>query len=140
MLITPRAFREQVKKHGGEDAGPGADASAAIQHLLGHGVAAWLTAQRPHPRIHPTGESPEFQVCTPMDQISIKTPNPECRLSRVSGLCNHGNKYLKRHQTLNVVCPEFQVCTTMDQISIKIPNPKSRLYWCFIEFTDWRYS
>ncbi len=96
VLITPRAFREQVKKHGGEDAGPGADASAAIQHLLGHGVAARLTAQRPHPRIHPTGESPEFQVCkTTMDQISIKTTNPKCRLYRVSGLYNHGPNIYK---------------------------------------------
>jgi hypothetical protein len=28
----------------------------------------------------------------------------------------------------------------MDQISIKTPNPKCRLYWCLIEFIDWRYS
>jgi hypothetical protein len=28
----------------------------------------------------------------------------------------------------------------MDQISIKTPNPKCRLYWCLIEFMDWRYS
>ncbi len=27
---------------------------------------------------------------------------------------------------------------TMDQITIKTPNPKCRLYWCFIEFIDWR--
>jgi hypothetical protein len=95
VLITPRAFREQVKKHGGEDAGPGADASAPIQHLLGHGVAARQSAQRPHPRIHPTGESPKFQVRATMNQISIKTTNPKCRLSRVSGLCNHGPNIYK---------------------------------------------
>jgi hypothetical protein len=29
---------------------------------------------------------------------------------------------------------------TMDQISIKTPNPKCRLFWCLIEFIDWRYS
>jgi hypothetical protein len=29
---------------------------------------------------------------------------------------------------------------TMDKISIKTPNPKCRLYWCLIEFLDWRYS
>ncbi len=29
---------------------------------------------------------------------------------------------------------------TMDQITIMNPNPKCRLYWCLIEFTDWRYS
>ncbi len=23
---------------------------------------------------------------------------------------------------------------------IKTPNPKCRLYWCLIEFIDWRYS
>jgi hypothetical protein len=100
VLITARAFREQVKKHGGEDAGPGADASAAIQHLLGHGVAARLTAQRPHPRIHPTGESPEFQVCeTTMDLISLRTSKPKCRLSRVSGLYNHGPNIFKDIKT-----------------------------------------
>jgi hypothetical protein len=27
----------------------------------------------------------------------------------------------------------------IDQISIKTPNPKYRLYWCLIEFIDWRY-
>ncbi len=29
---------------------------------------------------------------------------------------------------------------SMDQISTKTPNPKCRLYWCLIEFRDWRYS
>ncbi len=28
----------------------------------------------------------------------------------------------------------------MDQITIKTPIPKCRLYWCLIEFLDWRYS
>ncbi len=28
----------------------------------------------------------------------------------------------------------------MDQISIKTTNSKCRLYWCLIEFIDWRYS
>ncbi len=28
----------------------------------------------------------------------------------------------------------------MDQITIKTPNPSFRLYWCLIEFIDWRYS
>ncbi len=28
----------------------------------------------------------------------------------------------------------------MDQISKKTPSPKCRLYWCLIEFIDWRYS
>ncbi len=28
----------------------------------------------------------------------------------------------------------------MDQITIKTPNPNCRLYWCLIEFVDWRYS
>jgi hypothetical protein len=27
----------------------------------------------------------------------------------------------------------------MDQISIRTPYPKCRLYWCLIEFIDWRY-
>jgi hypothetical protein len=29
---------------------------------------------------------------------------------------------------------------SMEQIAIKTPNPKCRLYWCLIEFIDWRYS
>ncbi len=28
----------------------------------------------------------------------------------------------------------------MDKMSIKTPNPKCCLYWCLIEFIDWRYS
>ncbi len=28
----------------------------------------------------------------------------------------------------------------IDEITIKTPNPKCRLYWCLIEFIDWRYS
>jgi hypothetical protein len=28
----------------------------------------------------------------------------------------------------------------MGQIDKKTPNPKWRLYWCLIEFIDWRYS
>ncbi len=28
----------------------------------------------------------------------------------------------------------------MDEETIKTKNPKCRLYWCLIEFIDWRYS
>jgi hypothetical protein len=34
----------------------------------------------------------------------------------------------------------FSFITIMDQITIKATNPKCRLYWCLIEFIDWRYS
>jgi hypothetical protein len=34
----------------------------------------------------------------------------------------------------------FSMGTAMDQITIKTPIPKCLLYWCLIEFTDWRYS
>ncbi len=37
----------------------------------------------------------------------------------------------------------YTICKTtsiMYQITIKIPSPKFRLYWCFIEFIDWRDS
>jgi hypothetical protein len=27
-----------------------------------------------------------------------------------------------------------------NNITIKTPNPKCRLYWCLIEFIDWRFS
>ncbi len=30
--------------------------------------------------------------------------------------------------------------THMDEGTIKTQNPKCRLYWCLIEFIDWRYS
>jgi hypothetical protein len=30
--------------------------------------------------------------------------------------------------------------STMDYLTIKTPNSKCRLYWCFIEFIDWRHS
>ncbi len=33
-----------------------------------------------------------------------------------------------------------QLPRVMDQITIKTPNPKCHLYWCFIEFIDWRNS
>ncbi len=33
-----------------------------------------------------------------------------------------------------------KIVQAIDQISIKTPNPKCRLYWCLIEFIDWRYS
>jgi hypothetical protein len=28
----------------------------------------------------------------------------------------------------------------MDQVTIMTPNPECRLYWCLIEFIDWRYK
>jgi len=28
----------------------------------------------------------------------------------------------------------------LDEGTIKTPDPKCRLYWCLIQFTDWRYS
>jgi hypothetical protein len=31
-------------------------------------------------------------------------------------------------------------CLPMDLLAVKTPNPKCRLYWCLIEFIDWRYS
>jgi hypothetical protein len=41
------------------------------------------------------------------------------------------------------VSSQFQIMpcpVIMDRISIRTPNPKFRLYWCLIEFIDWRYS
>ncbi len=32
------------------------------------------------------------------------------------------------------------IFTIMDEGTIKTPDPKCRLYWCLIEFVDWRYS
>ncbi len=33
----------------------------------------------------------------------------------------------------------LQKTLPMDQIYIKTSNPECRLYWCLIEFIDWRY-
>ncbi len=35
--------------------------------------------------------------------------------------------------------PKQKTGRSINQITIKTPNPKFRLYWCFIEFIDWRY-
>ncbi len=40
---------------------------------------------------------------------------------------------------LDSLCMHLSI-VYMDQITIKTPNPKCRLYWCLIEFIDWRYS
>ncbi len=51
-------------------------------------------------------------------------------------------KYMYRY-TLLPPPPSSYVCVWglgMDQITIKTPNPKCRVYWCLIEFIDWRYS
>ncbi len=40
--------------------------------------------------------------------------------------------------------PDMVICISrvvhMDEGTIKTENPKCRLYWCLIEFIDWRYS
>ncbi len=33
----------------------------------------------------------------------------------------------------------LQTASSIDQITIRTFNPKCRLYWCLIEFIDWRY-
>ncbi len=43
------------------------------------------------------------------------------------------------HRSLLILLFTKTDCS-MDQVSIKTPNPKCRLYWCLIEFIDWRYS
>jgi hypothetical protein len=44
------------------------------------------------------------------------------------------------HFVLWTACPARPNTKSMDQITIKTPNSKCRLYWCLIEFIDWRYS
>ncbi len=59
--------------------------------------------------------------------------------------------YQRIHKTYWVKClflrnihrnPEISISKhcPMYQINIQSPNPKFRLYWCSIEFIDWRYS
>jgi hypothetical protein len=35
---------------------------------------------------------------------------------------------------------QFDMEINLDEGTIKTPNPKCHLYWCLIEFIDWRYS
>jgi hypothetical protein len=37
-------------------------------------------------------------------------------------------------------CQGVRYLHTLGQITIKTSKPKCRLYWCLIEFIDWRYS
>ncbi len=71
-----------------------------------------------------------------MDQITIKTPNPKCRLYLVS---NRVYK-LEIQSRVKIPTPSLQIDTDgvkgMDQITLKTANPKCRLYWCLIEFID----
>ncbi len=46
----------------------------------------------------------------------------------------------RRLRPLHVVLTASQKLHTIDQITRKTPNPKCRLYWCLIEFIDWRHS
>ncbi len=60
--------------------------------------------------------------------------------------CEPADQHGRRHQrhphtqhwaySVNIIT----ILGTMDQISIKTQNPKCRLYWCSVEFIDWRYS
>ncbi len=51
------------------------------------------------------------------------------RQSEILG--RHGGRKMKRHAGK---------LSIMDEITIKTPNPNCRLYWCLLEFIDWRYS
>ncbi len=43
----------------------------------------------------------------------------------------------KRNQIMTMMRRRL---SDMDEGTIKTPNPKCRLYWCLIEFIDWRHS
>ncbi len=47
--------------------------------------------------------------------------------------------YSRKYKDLACTLP-FSLFPCMDQITVKTPNPKCSLYWCLIEFIDWRYS
>jgi hypothetical protein len=46
----------------------------------------------------------------------------------------------KWRAALTALTMQEQPAPPMDKITLKTPNPKCRLYWCLIEFRDWRYS
>ncbi len=48
--------------------------------------------------------------------------------------------FLKVFSKLSCVGQSYTYEYIKNLITIKTPNPECHLYWCFIEFIDWRYS
>jgi hypothetical protein len=79
-----------------------------------------------------------------MDEWIIKTPNPKCRLFfKIDLLADYAACVLETGDTFThgwyFRDPACELLPP-DEGTIKTPNPKCCLYWCLIEFIDWRYS
>jgi hypothetical protein len=79
-----------------------------------------------------------------IDQVTIKTPNPKCRLYwyliEFIDLSGPAHELFSCY-TSSYHHPPRRITTSLpiDQITVKSPNPNCRLYWCLIEFIDWRF-
>jgi hypothetical protein len=62
-----------------------------------------------------------------------------CTAKQLAPLLGRQNNWVT---LLPTVLSKNLICTygTIDLITRKTPNSKCRLYWCLIEFIDWRYS
>ncbi len=69
-------------------------------------------------------------------KVHIKQPSPSNTNTNVTSHILHSDSFL----VLPADTDSGLWLRPMDQISIKKPNCKCRLYWCFIQFMDWRYS
>jgi hypothetical protein len=56
-----------------------------------------------------------------------------------SGIVTTGGKFTAGVTAINVDIGK-DVTTSMEEGTLKTQNPKCRLYWCLIEFIDWRNS
>jgi hypothetical protein len=66
------------------------------------------------------------------DRGPMKSWRPETMAEAIWAVLNEG---LSLSQVLLYSFPSH-----IDQKTVKTPNPKCRLYWCLIEFIDWRYN
>jgi hypothetical protein len=75
------------------------------------------------------GEGGRLCLCT-VNQITVKTPDPECRLYSCLIVAQRWEMLLGGEGGRLCLC-------TVNQITIKTPKPKCRLYWC-LNAVGWR--
>ncbi len=86
----------------------------------------------------PTGQQPGEGRPLPRNRLHLEEP-----LDLVLGVLDADEgaaapKTKKNKLAMSLL--RMQIPTRMDEETIKTQNPKCRLYWCLIDFIDWRYS
>jgi hypothetical protein len=63
------------------------------------------------------------------------------RIKQVRSVLEHIGLYvgLAVYTAAGAKVKRLQRDVTVDKITIKTPTPICRLYWCFVEFIEWRY-